>query len=212
MLGEPVASFIGRYLEAREAVLVLQGPPGTGKTHLVRAVLAEMSKRKSENAWVMYTADKKVIENDRIFLEFLTGSHDAFVIEDADHMLMARTSGNQDLHRFLAISDGIVRAQGRKIIFTSNLPNVGDLDDALLRPGRCFANVRVRLLDRVEAERLVNQFCPQPQVRERALRAALPDSGKWASVAEIYRACDGEAAHTANAKTSARTGLALEGR
>jgi ATP-dependent 26S proteasome regulatory subunit len=27
----------------------------------------------------------------------------------------------------------------RKIIFSTNLPNVGDLDDALVRPGRCFA-------------------------------------------------------------------------
>jgi len=42
---------------------------------------------------------------------------------------------NVDLHRFLAIADGVVRAQGRKIIFTTNLPSVGDIDDALVRPG-----------------------------------------------------------------------------
>lgn len=190
MLGGSVNSFIERYLDAKEAVLVLQGPPGTGKTRLVRAVLAAISKRKAENACVMYTADKKVIESDRIFLEFLTGSHDAFVIEDADHMLMARSNGNQDLHRFLATSDGLVRAQGRKIIFTSNLPNVGDLDDALVRPGRCFANVRVRLLDRAEAERLINKLSAQPEIRERTLRAALPEGVKWVSLAEIYRAVE----------------------
>src|SRR5258708_22240109 len=53
-----------------------------------------------------------------------------------------RANGNLHLHRFLAIADGVVRAQGRKILFTTNLPNVGDIDEALLRPGRCFANVR----------------------------------------------------------------------
>jgi ATP-dependent 26S proteasome regulatory subunit len=58
------------------------------------------------------------------------------VIEDADHLRMARANGNVDLHRFLAIADGVVRAQGRKIIFTTNLPNVGDIDEALVRPGR----------------------------------------------------------------------------
>jgi hypothetical protein len=39
-LGEPVASFIARFLASKETVLVLQGPPGTGKTRLVRGILA----------------------------------------------------------------------------------------------------------------------------------------------------------------------------
>jgi ATP-dependent 26S proteasome regulatory subunit len=77
------------------------------------------------------------------------------VIEDADHRLMARANGNVDLHRFLAVADGVVRAQGRKIIFTTNLPNVGDIDDALVRPGCCFATVRTRALERSEAESLL---------------------------------------------------------
>ena len=59
-----------------------------------------------------------------------------------------------DLHRFLAIADGVVRAQGRKIIFTTNLPSVGDIDDALVRPGRCFAVVRTRALELGEATAL----------------------------------------------------------
>jgi hypothetical protein len=190
VLEEPVSRFIKRYLDSKEAVLVLQGPPGTGKTRLVRAVLAEMSCRKGENAFVMYTADKRVIESDKIFVEFLTGSHDAVVIEDADHMLMTRTRGNQDLHRFLAISDGVVRAQGRKIIFTTNLPNVGDLDEALLRPGRCFANVRVRPLSPEEAKRLVDKLCPTDAQREQALAVVLAGGAKGVSLANIYRACD----------------------
>ena len=62
------------------------------------------------------------------------------MIEDADHLLMARANGNVDLHRFLAIADGVVRAQGRKIIFTTNLPNVGDIDDALALAVVSYAN------------------------------------------------------------------------
>ena len=105
-----------------------------------------MSARKADSAKVLYTADKRALESDEIFVEFITGSHDAFVIEDADHLLMARANGNVDLHRFLAVADGGVRAQGRKIIFTTNLPNIGDIDEALVRPGRCFATVRTRAL------------------------------------------------------------------
>jgi hypothetical protein len=66
----------------------------------------------ADNAQVLYTADMRALENDEIFVDFITGNHDAFVIEDADHLLMARSNGNVDLHRFLAVADGVVRAQG----------------------------------------------------------------------------------------------------
>ncbi|MEJ0036744.1 MAG: AAA family ATPase [Gammaproteobacteria bacterium] len=189
MLGEPVTSFIDRYLDAPETVLVLQGPPGTGKTRLVRAVLAEMSGRKGESAEVMYTADRRTLEKDEIFVEFITGSHDAFVIEDADHMLMARSNGNIDLHRFLAVADGVVRAQGRKIIFTTNLPNIGDIDAALLRPGRCFASVQMRNLPRDEATRLAAKLCGHDTSRvSSAIEKAFASGTRSASLAHVFRA------------------------
>ena len=190
VLGEPVSDFIRRYLDANETVLVVLGPPGGGKTRLVRAILGEMSRRKGESAEIMYTCDKKALEGDEIFVNFITGSHDAFVVEDADHILTPRANGNEHLHRFLAIADGLIRAQGRKIIFTTNLPNVGDLDDALLRPGRCFAALHIRSLTSAEAARLISKLCHGDPARERAaLQAALPAGTKSCSVASVYRAC-----------------------
>ncbi|HEY6926037.1 MAG TPA: AAA family ATPase [Steroidobacteraceae bacterium] len=190
VLGEPVRDFINRYLAATETVLVVLGPPGGGKTRLVRAILSELSRRKGDSAEIMYTCDKKALEADEIFVNFITGSHEAFVVEDADHILTPRANGNQDLHRFLAIADGIVRAQGRKIIFTTNLPNVGDLDEALLRPGRCFAAVHTRSLTPAEASRLVSRLCQGDAERERAaLEVVLPAGTRSCSVASVYRAC-----------------------
>ena len=189
-LGKPVVDFVQSYLDARETVLILQGPPGTGKTRLVRAVLAAMSRRKGDSAKIMYTADKKAIENDEIFVDFITGSHDAFVIEDADHLLKARTSGNFDLHRFLSVADGVVRAQNRKIIFTTNLPNINDIDDALLRPGRCFAVKNLRSMEIPEAERLLARLCEGDAARYTRAQSALESmGGKSRSVAQVYRAC-----------------------
>jgi hypothetical protein len=176
-----VAAFVARYLASREAVLILQGPPGTGKTRLVRAILAALSARKGDSARVLYTADQRALDNDEIFVEFITGSHDAFVIEDADHLLMARANGNVDLHRFLAIADGVVRAQGRKIIFTTNLPNVGDIDDALVRPGRCFATVRTRALELGEAAALAARL---------GADLALPTGLRSISLAAFYKLID----------------------
>ncbi len=188
---EPVAAFIARYLASRETVLILQGPPGTGKTRLVRAILAAMSARKGDSAKVLYTADKRALESDEIFVDFITGSHDAFVIEDADHLLMARANGNVDLHRFLAIADGVVRAQGRKIIFTTNLPNVGDIDEALVRPGRCFATVRTRALNRGEAESLLARLNGARAMHDQtATEIALPADVRSITLAALYRMVD----------------------
>src|SRR5581483_248061 len=111
-----------------------------------------------------------------------------------------------NLHRFLAIADGVVRAQGRKIIFTTNLPNVGDLDDALLRPGRCFAAIHARSLTPPEASKLIAKLCGGSAERERrATAAALPAGAKSCSVASVYRACaaTGSTARTAEGAPNA---------
>ena len=184
-----VARFIDRYLKSSEAVLVLQGPPGTGKTRLVRAILGEISRRNEGEAAALYTGDKKALECDQIFVKFITGDDDAFVIEDADHMLKPRAEGNENLHRFLTIADGVVRAQGRKIIFSTNLPNVGDLDDALIRPGRCYARVHLGELTLAESQRLLAALCPDDAALAERAGALLDEPRKKRySLAEVYKA------------------------
>jgi hypothetical protein len=186
----PVTPLIEDYLRSNETVLVLQGPPGTGKTRLVRAILAAMSRRKGDSANIMYTADRRTLEHDEIFVDFITGSHDAFVMEDADHILMPRSAGNDNLHRFLCVADGVVRALGRKIIFTTNLPNIGDIDEALIRPGRCFAVLRTRNLERPEAQDLLAKVLNGDAARA---GTALP-SDRTVSLASVFRAASAPAA------------------
>jgi hypothetical protein len=183
-----VAPFIERYLNAPETILVLQGPPGTGKTRLIRAILAAMTAKKGEESRSLYTGDKKALEGDELFVNFITGLEDAFVVEDADHLLKPRCDGNEHLHRFLAIADGVVRAQGRKIIFSTNLPNVGDLDDAMIRPGRCFARVVVRELALEEAVALVNQLTTDAPRRAAAVAILAAAARKSHSLAQVYAA------------------------
>jgi hypothetical protein len=149
-----------------------------------------MSARKADSAKVLYTADKRALESDDIFVEFITGSHDAFVIEDADHLLVARANGNVDLHRFLAVADGVVRAQGRKIIFTTNLPKIGDIDEALARPGRCFATVRTRALERSEAQMLLSRISGGGVAEDQ--RYTLPANVRSITLAALYRMVNAE--------------------
>lgn len=188
-IGGGVGKFIQDYLEASETVLVLQGPPGTGKTRLIRAILAAMSTRKGQPARALYTADMRVMKSDEAFVKFITGDHDAFVVEDADHMLKPRADGNEHLHRFLTIADGVVRSQGRKIVFSTNLPNVGDLDEALIRPGRCFARLNIRALTGAEAQDLAVQLAAGDVEKVRQVSSALASAkAKGHSLAEVYQA------------------------
>jgi hypothetical protein len=186
-----VAKFISDYLASSETILVLQGKPGTGKTRMIRAILGAMTLRNGRQVSALYTSDKKALESDEIFLDFVTGDEDAFVIEDADYILKPRTDGNDNLHRFLTIADGVVRAQGRKIIFSTNLPNLGDLDDALIRPGRCFARLIVRELSGVEAGKLLAQLSKgDASITIHIIDGLSTSEKKGYSVAEIYRAYD----------------------
>ena len=185
-----VRSFIERYLDSKECILVLQGPPGTGKTRLIRAILGEISRRKEgEEAQVLYTGDMKALQSDALFVKFITGWDDAFVVEDADHMMKPRADGNEHLHRFLTIADGVVRSQGRKIIFSTNLPNVGDLDEALIRPGRCYARLNIRALKPDEAKVLVAQMAGgNEHALARGLEKLAAKDARSHSLAEVYRA------------------------
>jgi len=183
-----VERFVQRYLDAEETVLVLQGPPGTGKTRLIRAILAEMSKRKGSPSEALYTGDMRALRSDQVFVKFITGSHDAFVVEDADHVLKPRADGNENLHRFLTIADGVVRSQGRKIVFSTNLPNVGDLDEALVRPGRCFARVHVRGLSGDEAHALAQEIASGDAEKLKQASTLFVDKKRGHSLAEVYQA------------------------
>ena len=182
-----IKAFISDYLSAPETVLVLRGPPGTGKTRLIREIFAEMSRRKGIPAQVLYTGDAGVFETDRVFIEFITGDQDAFVVEDADHLLAPRAGGNPTLHRFLNIADGVAQARGRKIIFSTNLANVRDIDEALVRPGRCFAHVLLPELQIAEAKRLLDRLNDGDPERGALALEQIEDLGKKSySVAEVY--------------------------
>jgi len=184
-----VEDFIEEYLDAPESVLVLQGAPGTGKTRLIREILGSISRRRGETAAVLYTGDTGVLENEEVFLEFIVDWHRAFVVEDADHLLTPRSAGNQTLHRFLNIADGIASAHGKKIIFSTNLPSARDIDEALVRPGRCFAHIYLQALQADEAVRLLNRLCDGDLKRREAALASLNlVDRQTASVAAVYAA------------------------
>jgi SpoVK/Ycf46/Vps4 family AAA+-type ATPase len=131
------------YLASRSSVLVLIGPPGTGKTSFIKGLIAHSG----SGAIISY--DNNILENDGIFADFMSGDEKFMVLEDADSFLKCRNkTGNTIMHKFLNIADGLISTEGKKIIFSTNLPSTRDIDPALIRPGRCFDTLRFSTLTR----------------------------------------------------------------
>lgn len=73
------------------------------------------------------------------------------IVEDADLLLAPRSQGNILMAELLNETDGIGSNHTRKIVFTTNLSNLKDIDEALVRAGRCYDVVHCRLLTPEEA-------------------------------------------------------------
>lgn len=129
---ESIEDYYDRFLESDASILLLIGPPGTGKTTFIRGFLQHTK----TSAVVTY--DAAILEKDYVFAQFIEGEATVMVMEDADTFLKARSDGNSMMHRFLNVGDGLVTTKGKKLIFSTNLPSIRDVDSALVRPGRCF--------------------------------------------------------------------------
>lgn len=142
-----VDSFIDDYMNSSSTVLVMYGPPGTGKTSFLKHMLCN----RKLSAAVSY--DEVVLSDDRFFIDFITSNeNDVLIIEDADLLLTSRESDqNRLMSKFLNVSDGLVKVNNKKMVFTTNISQLSKVDQALLRKGRCFAAVEFRKLSPKEA-------------------------------------------------------------
>jgi hypothetical protein len=153
--------FISAYADGSENILLLSGPPGTGKSRLIRYIMHQMAERTdSKEVKVSYTTDANCLESDEMYVEFVT-HHDLMVLEDIDAHLGKRVEGNfQTMYRLLAVSDGIIQGRSKKIILSTNLESISHIDEAILRPGRCYDCVQTRTLTSEEALSLLTHIAP----------------------------------------------------
>ena len=146
-----ISDYVDEYIDSDASVLILIGPPGTGKTSFIKNLIH----RSKANAKVAY--DPKVMTEDGFFAGFIADETRFLIMEDADEFLQSRTEGNTMMHKFLNVSDGLISAADKKLVFSTNLPNISDIDEALMRPGRCFDVLQFRPLDRIEARQVLEE-------------------------------------------------------
>jgi hypothetical protein len=172
--GETLGSYYDRYMESNANILLLIGPPGTGKTTFIRGLLAHT------NSSAIVSYDGNILDKDGFFARFIEDDASIMVLEDSDAFLKSRSDGNTMMHRFLNVGDGLVTTKGKKMIFSTNLPSIRDIDSALVRPGRCFDIVTFDNLNVAEAQALADRLNVKLPVRQRG-----KETSKY-SIAEVF--------------------------
>lgn len=173
-------------------IVVMEGEPGTGKTHLIRAMLKEVS-----DAMFVLVSPEMVssLAGPELLPLLLSNKQDysmngpiALVLEDADRCLVTRGENNlNSIQSLLNLGDGILGSLlDLRIIATTNAKKL-EMEAAILRPGRLSKRLEVGPLDLDTARGVFRRLLPDVKFPE-ILR--LKDGGRLVpfkmTLAEAY--------------------------
>lgn len=136
----PLENYYSNFMKSKENILVLIGPPGTGKSTFIRSLIL------SNYYKTMLTYSKLIIESEILINNFYSSDFNLLILEDVDDYLKPRENKNSLMSTFLNTTEGIIKDETKKIVFSTNLSNINNVDPALIRRGRCYDVIKFDLL------------------------------------------------------------------
>ena len=145
------------FLNERESGLaVLYGTAGSGKTSFIKALISSLDKQ-----FILVTTAIAAHMAEPEFIAFMMENKDSiFILEDCEQVLMSREENRFGgaISNILNMSDGLMSdIFNIKFICTFNT-DINNIDEALLRPGRCFVNYEFKPLEAEKASKLLESL------------------------------------------------------
>ncbi len=143
------------FRNAGESVLMLYGPPGTGKTSFIKYFLANHSFRN-----IIYVKDPEVISRSDFWGHLTSFSYELVLMDDLDINLGPRGKSEDTdfMSQLLSYTDGIFKKHNsNKVLITTN-QQIGEVDGALIRAGRCYDFIHLEPLELDYARNLWENF------------------------------------------------------
>jgi hypothetical protein len=160
-----------------KGLVLLHGKPGTGKTYFIRYLLQKLTQI---NKKVLYFPPTMVDSiTDPYFFNFITdwtmdnGKRTILLIEDAEPLLASRNNNrNLGITNLLNLTDGILNdILSIQIIATFNT-DLGELDDALLRPERLIARKEFTNLTLEQSKLVAEKLKLDPKIIDKEMSLA----------------------------------------
>ena len=145
------------FLNERESGLaVLHGCMGSGKTTFIKNMISSMDKQ-----FILVTNTIAAHMAEPEFIAFMMENKDSvFILEDCEQILMNREENRFGgaISNILNMSDGLMSdIFNIKFICTFNT-DIKNIDEALLRPGRCFVNYEFKPLSKDKSAKLLESL------------------------------------------------------
>ena len=142
--------------EQESGLIVWHGEKGSGKTTAIRHLLTHTDKN-----YLLVTNSIAAHMAEPEFVAFMMENKDSiFILEDCEQILMNREENRFGgaISNILNMSDGLMSdIFNIKFICTFNT-DIENIDEALLRPGRCFVNYEFKQLNKDKAQKLLESL------------------------------------------------------